>query len=235
MTHPRSNLLLAQLPDDEFRLLASHLELRALTQGQTLFNAGELPAYVYFPTTAIVSIFCELGNGLSIETTMIGHTSVVGLSNVGSESFYHARVRSAGLAYRMSLVDYLRMKAQCPCFMQAIFTAIFASFRHIHFAVACAKHHPLDQQIIRWILNHLDRSNSATIPVTHAELSELLGFRREVITTALGKLAMQDHISLTRGQLQVHDRSALEQLSCECYWLAKGLKRPLFTSLVMDG
>lgn len=231
MTHARMNDLL-QLPDSEFEVFQPHLELRSLTKGQILFDVDEVPAYVYFPVGAILSIFCELGANDSVQTTMVGKSSMLSLSNSGQPSFYRAVVETSGLAYRIKQSSFLAIRQQCPTFLVKSQDAIFSTLRKLHFAVACGKHHSVDQQILRWLLNKLDNSPSNIILGTHAEIAELLGFRREVVTMALGKLSMQGHIVLTRGRVEVPSRRELEARSCECYWLAKGLKRPSFTALV---
>lgn len=233
MVNARTNELLEFLPEDEFSLFEPHLELRSLSKDETLWVFSEIPEYVYFPTGAVVSIICELDDGFTVETTLVNKKSVVGLSNTGQPSFYTAKVKYPGLAYRIKLSTFLKLKEECPVFAKNFAGAMFASFRNIHFAAACGKHHLVDQQIVRWILTNLDRSESNYVPATHAQISELLGFRREVITAALGKLSLQRIIDLSRGQLEVLDRQALELRSCECYWLAQGLKRPAsFTALI---
>jgi hypothetical protein len=84
------------------------------------------------------------------------------------------------------------------------------------------------------MLISLDRGFQSSIEVTHAELSRLLGFRREAITLTLGKLVESGSIKLGRGEIEVLDRAALENLACECYWRIADKKRVSFTSLVSD-
>ena len=93
-------------------------------------------------------------------------------------------------------------------------------------SLVCSKRHTVEQQLIRWMLITLDRTLEPIIPVTHQELSEILGFRREAITLTFCKLARQGCIRTSRGQIEVLDRAALETFSCECYWLGQGAARP---------
>ena len=232
MAHARDNYLLAQLTEAEFEKFHPHLELRSLSKGEVLVRVNQIGRHVYFPIGAVVSICIELEDGYSVENTMVGKSGMVGLTSSGQPSFYTAKVKDAGFAYRMRVPDYLAIREHCPSFMIAHRGSLVASARHLHFAAVCGKHHSVEQQIIRWLLNNLDRSMSNVITTTQQELSELLGFSREFITVVLGRLSIQGLILIARGQLEVPDRTSLEERSCECYWLARGLSRPLFTALL---
>ena len=91
-------------------------------------------------------------------------------------------------------------------------------FRQLSQSIVCSKRHSVDQQLVRWILTTLDRTPSDTITVTHQELSELLGFRREAVTLAMGRFHETGYIASCRGLLTVLDRSRLEEAVCDCYW-----------------
>jgi len=61
--HPRQNRLLAALPNGEILRLAPELDPVELHQGQALYESGTAMSYVYFPTTALVSMVYESGDG----------------------------------------------------------------------------------------------------------------------------------------------------------------------------
>lgn len=230
--NPRHNELLGAMPTAEFETFFPHLELVSLRHGQTVFNKGEVPAHVYFPVGALVSIICQLEDGVTMETNMVGKSSLLGLSNYGVPSFYQAWVRKSGLAYRMSLPLYRQLHTKCPVYLQALNQAQLISFRYISITAVCGKNHLVEQQIARWMLINLDRSFESTINITHGDIAALLGFRREVITLALGKLEEAGAIQRGRGVIEVVQREALENISCDCYWLISGKPRTSFTQLV---
>ena len=66
-------------------------------------------------------------------------------------------------------------------------------------------------------MNTLDKTQGQTLQITHQEIADTLGIRRESVTLAAGKLAQERLIEVTRGQLQVLDRPKLEARACECY------------------
>ena len=53
----------------------------------------------------------------------------------------------------------------------------------------CNRHHPVDQQLCRWLLLSLDRLPSNQLIMTQELIANMLGVRREGVTDAAGKLA----------------------------------------------
>ena len=58
------------------------------------------------------------------------------------------------------------------------------------------------------------------------EIAERLGFRREAITLALGRLTMMGYIDSRRGEIAVASREGLEAMVCDCYWLGQEKPKP---------
>jgi hypothetical protein len=85
----------------------------------------------------------------------------------------------------------------------------------------CNRHHSLDQQLCRWLLLSLDRLSGNELRMTQELISNMLGVRREGVTSAAGKLQKLGVIRYTRGKITVLDRLRLEKLSCECYTVVK--------------
>ncbi len=224
---PRHNALLADLPESEYERLMGCMELVSLPKGQTLFGMGETPAHIYFPVGAIVSMMIDMADGYSIEIHMLGRSCMVGVAAINEPSFYRATVRDSGLAYRMQLHDLNRLRAQCPHYMGAALQAVRRLLMHLSLGVACGKHHSVEQQLTRWLLLTLDRTAMPTVTITHQELSEILGFRREAITLTFARLAELGCIKTGRGELEVLDRHRLEAFSCDCYWTGQEKIRPV--------
>jgi len=223
----RTNALLNSLPEPELQAMSRHLELVSLEKGQTLFCTGEIPRHVYYPVGAIVSMMNDADDGLMTETFMLGNACMVGAGTLGQPSFYRASVRSSGLAYRMPVMALEGLRTQCPVYAQASMAAINRMIMQLSQTVVCSKRHPIDQQLIRWMLMTLDRGTGLRIEVTHQELSQILGFRRESVTLQLNKMAIQQDIAIHRGMIEVVNRSALEMRACECYWTGSQKIRPL--------
>jgi hypothetical protein len=101
--NPKTNQLLAALPDAEWQRWLPQLELVQMPLGQVVYESGGILSHVYFPTTAIVSLLYVMENGASAEIAVVGHEGVVGISLfMGGESTpSRAVVQSAGQGFRL--------------------------------------------------------------------------------------------------------------------------------------
>ncbi len=226
---PRINELLADLPDSEYQQIHPHLELVALTKGRDLFQTGDTPSHVYYPAGAMVSVMKDMEDGFSVETFMLGKSSLVGHCAFFGPSFYRANVRSSGLAYRISVATMRQLMPLLPVHTQSAMQSLGRAIAQLSQAVVCCKHHSVDKQLMRWMLITLDRTFQPLIEMTHQEIAERLGFRREAITLSLGKLMERGHIHIKRGAIEVISREALEAQVCDCYWIGQEKTKPDFS------
>lgn len=225
---PRVNELLAQLPDNEYQVLKPHLELVSLPKGRDLFQMGDDPSHVYYPVGAVVSVMKDMSDGFSVETYMLGKSSLVGHCAFVGPSFYRANVRTSGLAYRIPVPILRRLLPMCPAHTDAVMRSMGRVVAQLSQSIVCSKHHSVEKQLMRWMLVTLDRTLEPEIQMTHQEISERLGFRREAITLALGKLMERGHIQIRRGTMEIINRQALEAQVCDCYWIAQEKTKPRF-------
>jgi CRP-like cAMP-binding protein len=77
---PKSNRLLAALPDTDYQQLLPTLERVPLQLGQAVYESGGPQGYVYFPTTSIVSLLYVLADGATAEIAVTGNEGLVGIS-----------------------------------------------------------------------------------------------------------------------------------------------------------
>ena len=73
------NHLLAALPEIEFARLKSSLEPVSLALGEVIYESGEQLEYVFFPTTAIISLLYIMENGSTAEIGMAGKDRLIGI------------------------------------------------------------------------------------------------------------------------------------------------------------
>ena len=214
---PSSNALLADLPEQEYTLLTAHMKLVSLHKGQTLFEADEVPEFVYYPVGAIVSMLRDLDGGQVVESHIMGATCMVGIGTLGQPSFYRATVRTAGLAYKLRASDLIRAREHCPVYVKRSLQSMNKVMGQMSAGLACAAHHPVSKQLIRWLLRTYDRLLEPSIPMTHQEIADLLGFQRVTITKTLAELSEFGAFATRRGEIVLLDRKKLEEQVCECY------------------
>jgi CRP-like cAMP-binding protein len=220
---PRSNHLLAALPETIWQRWAGLIESTEMTLGQVMYEPGVTLSHVYFPTTSIVSLLYVMENGAPGEIAVIGNEGLVGISIfMGGESTpSRAVVQSAGQAYRLRSqllksefaenVPVLRLLLR---FTQALITQMAQT-------AVCNRHHSLDQQLCRWLLLSLDRLEGDELVMTQELIANMLGVRREGVTEGATRLQEAGLIRYARGRITVLNRGELEKRSCECYAVVK--------------
>jgi len=237
---PQLNQLLAALPSEVLQRICPYLEMVALPIGEVLYEPGDGRRHVYFPVDCTVSLLQGIENGASAEVSMVGKEGIVGISAFmgGDYCQWRAVVQNAGFAYRLlghKLNDEFSRHGDM---LRLMLRYTQLQIVQMSQTAACNRHHSIDQQVCRWLLQSLDRLPSSTITVTQESLANALGVRREGVTLAAGKLCKLGVIEYGRGKITVVNRARLESLSCECYAVVKkesnrllpAVQQPLTTS-----
>jgi CRP-like cAMP-binding protein len=220
---PSGNHLLAALARAELQRLTPDLEVVALALGEVLYEPGDIPRHVYFPTDAIVSLLHVTESGASAEIAVVGNEGLVGIALFmgGESTSSRAVVQSAGNALRLpgqKLKDEFNRHGDLLLLMLRYTQALITQMSQ---TALCNRHHSIDQQLCRWLLLSLDRLPGNQLIMTQELIANMLGVRREGVTEAAGKLQRQSVIEYSRGLIKVLDRPQLERLSCECYAVVK--------------
>ena len=217
------NQLLGALPVADYERLKAHFEHVAFKLGDVLYEPGGRMRYVYFPTTAIVSLLYVMADGASAEIAIVGNEGILGISLfMGGESTpSRAVVQSAGYGYRMKASLLKDEFGRFGVLMHLLLRYTQALITQMAQTAVCNRHHTVDQQLCRWLLLSLDRLSSNELTMTQELIANMLGVRREGVTEAAGKLQSARLISYRRGKITVLDRPGVEARSCECYRVVK--------------
>jgi len=216
---PRTNHLLAALPDAEWQRWHPSLESVELPLGHVLSESGRKMAHVYFPTTAIVSLLYVLEDGASAEIAVVGNEGVVGISLFmgGESTTSRAVVQSGGQGFRLSARLIKDEFGRSGPVMHLLLRYTQALITQMAQTAVCNRHHAIDQQLCRWLLLSMDRLRGNQLVMTQELIANMLGVRREGVTEAALKLQEAGLIRYARGRITVLDRPGLEARSCECY------------------
>jgi len=220
---PKQNHLLAALPVDVFARLLPALEPISMRLGDVLYESGGQLSYVYFPTSAIVSIHHVMENGASAEIAGVGNEGVLGISLFmgGNNMPSLATVQTAGQGYRLKGTLMMAEFNRAGPMMRLLLRYTQALMTQMSQTAVCNRHHSVEQQLCRWLLLTLDRLPSNELIMTQELIAGMIGVRREGITEAAGNLQRAGLISYRRGHITVLNRTGLEQLTCECYNVVK--------------
>lgn len=213
------NFLLASLPVDEFERVFAHLEPVELKLGKVLYESGDKLDYVYFPTTAIVSLLYIMENGATAEIGVVGNDGILGIALFmgGDTTPNRAVIQSAGYGFKMLAKDLMAEFSLGGKFHNLLLRYTQALITQISQTAVCNRLHSVEEQLCRWLLLSHDRLDSDKLVMTHDLISNMLGVRREGVTIAAQKLAAQKLITSVRGTMTIIDRQGLERAVCECY------------------
>ncbi len=207
------------MPEADYNRIAPHLELITFSLGDVLYESGSQFNYVYFPTTAIISLLSLMENGSSAEISIVGFEGIVGIALfMGGETMANrAVVQSAGMAFRLNGRLLKQEFNRAGPFQHLLLRYTMAFIAQMAQTAVCNRHHSIDQQLCRWLLLSLDRLPSNELSMTQELIANMLGVRREGVTEAAGKLQNAGLIDYHRGRITVLDRPGLEARVCECY------------------
>src|SRR6516225_8430669 len=85
-------------------------------------------------------------------------------------------------------------------------------------------------EVCRWLLQTHDCVDGDAIPLTQEFLGQMLGARRTTVTVAARLLQSAGLIRYRRGHIQILDRKALEDISCECYAVVRHITNKVFST-----
>lgn len=218
-TDPRSNSLLAAIPQKDWERFSQHLSPVALDLGLVLHEPGREQFHMYFPTDAIISLIYVLESGASAEIAIVGREGMVGtaLFMGGIATPTRAVVQSAGQGFRIPAAHLREEFARAGPIQDLLLRFTQSIMVQMGQTAVCNRHHNVDQQLCRWLLMSLDRLSTDQLSMTQELIGNMLGVRREAVTEAAGKLQRAGIIQYARGRILVLDRPRLEELSCECY------------------
>jgi CRP-like cAMP-binding protein len=216
-TDPRQNQLLAALSAADWGAWRPLLEPVDLTAGQVLCESGGTPAYVVFPTTAIVSLMYVTQEGSSAEIAVVGNDGVVGVSLFmgGNATPGWAVVQHPGQGFRLRAQVVKNEVDRAGAVLQMLLRYTQALIAQVAQTAACNRYHSIDQLMCRRLLMGIDRLPSDELVMTQELLASLLGVRREGVTAAARKLHLAGVIRCRRGHIAVLDRQRLEQRTGE--------------------
>jgi len=223
MASPKDNRLLAVLPGSTYDVLLPSLEPLSMPLGLSLYESGGEQGYVYFPTTAIVSLLYVLADGASAEIAVTGNEGLVGISLFmgGETTTSRAVVQSAGLGYRLRASVMKREFERGGELQHLLLRFTQALITQMTQTAVCNRHHAVDQQLCRWLLLSLDRLAGSELVMTQELMANMLGVQRAGVSEAAGKLQAEGLIRYNRGKISVIDRPRLEARVCECYRAVK--------------
>ncbi len=228
------NLWLDSLSNPDRAKIGPHLDHLDFQPGDTLFEPGDDVDRIYFPTEGVISIMTVLPTGQAVETAAIGREGLVGAAcgPMNGLSVSRAVAQTGGAAASISTDHFSAALTESESLRDALARHTEALLLQVQQTAACNVLHKLEARFARWLLTVQDRTHGETLPLTQAQLAEMLGVRRATLAEAAAAMELQGLIRRGRGRVGVLDRKRLEEAACDCYGVVKQISADLLRGAV---
>lgn len=218
MPHRQANSLLSQLPEHELAFISPHMKLLSLNKSDVLFEPGGSISHYYFPLSCTLELSIDLADGKGGATTVINMRGMYPLQLIGENKSPHkATVCSSGLCYQIPAWVIHEQLRRSPHLLWLLLQESVRLFEMTSLESVCLRNHTLEQITAKLILLSTDTAHSSVIHLTHQEMADSLGKRREGVTMAINKFKALQLINTARSRVEVLDRKGLQQAACDCY------------------
>jgi CRP-like cAMP-binding protein len=228
-----SNIILAQLPAEEYAAMARHMVPVALPLEKRLSEPNRPIEFLYFLNSGLVSTDAVTEKGEQVEVGVIGREGFSGLPALLDQPQMAHSVIMQGIGEGIRIPSAIvRAEFVKPSMLQKLVHAFaYLQLVQVTQSVLCNRMHEVDARLARWLLTSADRMESETLHLTQEFLGQMLGVQRSTVTVAAGDLQRKGMIGYSRGRIHITDRVKLREVACECY----GIVQAQYARLLKDG
>lgn len=213
MPHP-NDLLHALSPDIREEWLAQGQQL-TVSVNEVFGQPQHPPSVIYFPLTAVLGWMSWLGDGASNVIALVGREGMISLEPMNGLGQHLVTVCAGDVlqvparlvtAQARSSMEWslLNLRNQQSLLAQVSQSAV------------CNQHHSVSQRLLRLMQSILCRTGGQTVRLTHEQMAQLLGTRRERVSQACSMLEKLGAIRQGRGRISIGDNALLRDQLCPC-------------------
>lgn len=213
------NNVLDGLPDEDLALLKPFMERGTVAAGTSLYQPDDKIKYVYFPENAVISQYCILEDGRTLEIAMIGREGLTGhtaIFGAHTNSFW-TQVSVEGKVSKISVDAVKQVFDKSETLQKLLLDYSNKYTTQISNRVICNNYHSIEERFCSWILMLSDRHASTKLSLTHSQIANYLGVHRPSFTHIAKKLREEKLIDYSRGHLKITDRDGMMDFACDCY------------------
>ncbi|WP_425989554.1 Crp/Fnr family transcriptional regulator [Afipia sp. DC4300-2b1] len=213
------NNLLRWLSAGDFALIEPFLESADAKADDLLYNPGDDVQTVYFPCgPSLVSFLVANEDGRDVETILVGREGAVGgIVSLGYLPAYtRITVKVAGPFVRLRVAKLDAAKTQSPTLRYLFARYADCMLAQIFQSTACNAIHSIEQRTAKWILSARERTGEDLVPLTHEQLSTMLGVGRSYTSRVIQAFKAEGILETRRGAILVRNPDALAIRSCLC-------------------
>ena len=212
------NASYASFPLAVQKSLERHLHLREVKGGDEINIKGK-DRKIYFPITAIASQSAIVGNGEGVFTQFLGSNKTIGFAFESPQYSIKFDQQWCCSGYAFEIPVQLFREFLTPG-QETSFGNLFGNItiRRLTNRLYCSEQHCAQQRLARVFLEAMDVThNNELTGATHQKFADLLGTRRETVSSVVGKWQEDGILQATREKLVITNRPELENAACSCY------------------
>jgi CRP-like cAMP-binding protein len=190
-----------------------------LVAGTVLLRRAELPNHHVFLTSGLASVSVYLADGTVTEASTLGREGLTGVAGLLGCAVGNAEcvVRADSSGFKVPRHHLLRLFHSSAEFQECILRLAQHQMNVLEQSSVCNLRHKAPARLVRWLLTASDQLESALIPVTKADVADMLGLRRTTVSGALQPFYGKSLVGKHRGAIQIINREGLLPFACECY------------------
>lgn len=209
--------LLARLPDDDLKALASRGRVRRFNAGTTIFHEGDPGDAIYVVVDGRIRMSRLSGSGTEATLALIGAGDCTGELSLfdGKPRSATATAMQATRTFVVSREDFVNWIKERPGASLALLETLSLRIRRTNEIVTDLVFLDLPHRLAKHLLTlasaHAEGTNARRprLQVTQGELASMLGVSRESVNKQLNQFARDGWITLSRGAVTIDDSEAL--------------------------
>ncbi|MEH6951508.1 helix-turn-helix domain-containing protein [Nitrobacter sp. NHB1] len=213
------NNLLRRLSDADFKLIEPFLVTVTGASDDLLYNPGDNVEIVHFPCgPSLASYLVPNEDGRDVETILVGREGAVGgiVSHGFLPAYTRITIKVGGPFVRLRIAKLEAAKAKSPTLRNLFARYADCMLAQVFQSTACNAIHSIEQRTAKWILSAMERTDSDLVPLTHEQLSTMLGVGRSYASRVIQTFKAEGVLETRRGALLVRNRDALALRACLC-------------------
>jgi CRP-like cAMP-binding protein len=214
-----TNRMLTALDNEDFGLLAPHLEMIDLPRQFKIAKPREKLDHVYFLESGVGAVMTVSSTGQMAEAGMFGWEGFVPTATIiGDDTVpYLVEMNLGGAGYRVPIAAMREATMRSSSFQVPLIKYMHVFATQVAYTALANIRYLLEQRLARWILMCHDRLRTDEMAITHDYIALMLGARRPGVTTSLHVLEGHHLIRSLRGSIIILDRPGLEEFAAGSY------------------
>ncbi|MBX9710442.1 MAG: Crp/Fnr family transcriptional regulator [Xanthobacteraceae bacterium] len=219
------NNLLRRLSVADFALIEPYLEATETAADDLLYNPGDDVEIVYFPCgPSLTSFLVPNEDGRDVETILVGREGAVGgvVSHGFLPAYTRITVKVGGPFVGLRVTRLETAKANSASLRHLFARYADCMLAQMFQSTACNAIHSIEQRTAKWIIAAMERTGSDLVPLTHEQLSTMLGVGRSYASRVIQTFKRAGILETRRGAILTLNRDALALHACLCNEAVKG-------------